>query len=70
MVERYDMIKIGEYKLEFEKIFDKDKYSKVKVFRLYVIDMKDGNINLSFLGLNVNMVYEREVDYNNISNFI
>lgn len=70
LAERHDMTKIGEYKLELEKILDKDKYSKVKALRLYVIDMKDGNTNLSSSGLNANMVYEREADYNNISNFI
>ncbi len=30
LAERHDMTKIGEYKLELEKILDKDKYSKVK----------------------------------------
>ncbi|NJB06379.1 hypothetical protein GSQ22_11310, partial [Clostridioides difficile] len=30
LAERHDMTKIDEYKLELERILDKDKYSKVK----------------------------------------
>ncbi|MGX9756603.1 permease prefix domain 1-containing protein [Clostridioides difficile] len=69
LAEKHDMTKIDEYKLELEKILDEDKYSEVKALRLYVVDMEDGNTSLSSSRLNANMIYEKEVDYDNISNF-
>lgn len=70
LARKYDMTNIDEYKLELEKVLGEDKYSKIKALRLYVLDMENGNISLtSPPGGNADMVYEKEVDYNNVNIF-
>nr|WP_317333645.1 hypothetical protein [uncultured Romboutsia sp.] len=69
LAEKYDMSNIDEYRLELEIFLEEDKYSKVKGLILYVADKEDGNISLSSLGVNADMVYEKEVNYYNVSNF-
>lgn len=70
LAQEYDMTKIDGYKIELEKILKEDKYSKVKALRLHVADMEDGNTSLSSSGVNADTVYEKEVDYNNVGNFV
>lgn len=64
LAEKYDMTKVDEYRVELESLLNKDKYNKIKAFRLYVADMEDGNTSLSSSGISANTVYEKELDYN------
>ena len=52
---------IDEYKDELEKLLNEEKYSPIKAFRLYVVDMEDGNTITSSKGLNSDTVYEKEL---------
>lgn len=52
---------IDEYKDELEKLLNEEKYSPIKAFRLYVVDMEYGNTSTSSKGLNSDTVYEKEL---------
>lgn len=61
LAEKYDMTDVDEYKDELEKLLNEEKYSPIKAFRLYVVDMEDGNTSTSSKGLNSDTVYEKEL---------